>query len=164
MAWLVPAISGDDSGASADELAVVSRATEFAVAYNTYDASKLEAYQQRVGGLLTADYRKVFDEVTSTAFPTLATKQQISQDPQVRSVAIDSIDQDSATALVAVDATVGTADGATSAVQYYRWTVKLTKVGQTWQVEEFAPVATTQAQAQTEGQSPAATPTPEATP
>jgi Mce-associated membrane protein len=153
---IVNAASSSDGGDSSAREEVTSRATDFAVAYNSYDVSKLASYQKRLHGLMTPAYDKQFVQVTNAVFKALKTKKQKSGDAKVLAVAIDSIDKDSADALVAVDASITNTDNAASVLRHFRWKISFTKVKGQWLVSNFESVAAVSASA--------GTPTPSATP
>lgn len=145
--WLVlPRIGGDDESDTARNQ-VVSRANDFAVAYNTYDVADLPDYQKRLKGLLTTDYDKQFVEITNAVFSALETKQQKSGDAKVLGVAVDSIDDDSATAIVAVDASITNTDNEAAVPRRFRWKVSFTRTKGEWLVSNFESVASVDAQA-----------------
>jgi Mce-associated membrane protein len=144
--WLVLG-AGDGGGDDAtDRNQVTARATDFAVAYNTYDVADLPDYQKRLKGLLTPAYDKQFVEITDAVFGALKSKQQKSGDADVLAVAIDSIDDDSATAIVAVDASITNTDNQAAVQRQFRWKVSFTKAKDQWLVSNFESVASVDAQ------------------
>jgi Mce-associated membrane protein len=144
--WLVLG-AGDGGGDDAtDRNQVTARATDFAVAYNTYDVADLPDYQKRLKGLLTPAYDKQFVEITDAVFGALKSKQQKSGDADVLAVAIDSIDDDSATAIVAVDAAITNTDNQAAVQRQFRWKVSFTKAKNQWLVSNFESVASVDAQ------------------
>ncbi len=169
--WLVlPRIGGDDDD-SAERNQVTARANDFAVAYNTYDVADLADYQKRLKGLLTPAYDAQFVEITNAVFSALETKQQKSGSAKVLGVAVDSIDDDSASAIVAVDASITNTDNAAAVQRRFRWKVTFTKTKGEWLVSNFESVASADAQAvpgatdpTTDVPAPSGTPTPEAVP
>ncbi|MET0767134.1 MAG: hypothetical protein ABW075_09570 [Aeromicrobium sp.] len=163
--WLVlPQLGGSDDDTS-ERNQVVARANDFAVAYNTYDVADLPDYQKRLKGLLTPAYDQQFVEITDAVFGALETKQQKSGEAKVLGVAIDSIDDDSATAIVAVDAAITNTDNAAAVERRFRWKVSFAKSKGEWLVSNFESVASVDAQAAPVPGDPAATePAPAATP
>ena len=143
---VLPAV-GDDDGDSGERNKVVARANDFAVAYNTYDVADLASYQKRLKGLLTTSYDKQFVEITNAVFGALESKQQKSGDAKVLGVAIESIDDDSAAAIVAVDASITNTDNAAAVDRRFRWKVTFSKVKGEWLVSNFESVASVDAQA-----------------
>ncbi len=152
---IVNAASSSDDAESSARQQVISRANDFAVAYNTYDVANLADYQQRLKGLMTSTYDKQFVQVTNAVFKALKGKKQKSGDAKVLAVAIDDIDKDSADALVAVDASITNTDNAASVLRHFRWKVSFIKTKGEWRVSNFESVAAVGATA--------GTPTPSAT-
>lgn len=156
---LVPkAFSYDGNGSSGDGKQVISRVTDFATAYNTYDVNKLADYQKRLKGLLTPSYDKEFVQITDSIFKALTGKKQVSKDAKVIDVAIDSIDKDSAVVLVAVDSSVTNTDSATAVARHLRWKVNVVKQKGQWNIDKFESVAALAATNPTPSTSPSATP------
>lgn len=159
-AFLPKAFGDDDTYGGADREKVISRARDFATAYNTYDVAKLEDYQKRLKGLLTSDYDEQFVQVTNAVFKALEDKKQKSGEAKVRGVAIESIDEDSAEAIVAVDATISNTDNKAAVVRHFRWKVSFTKTGEEWLISNFESVAAVTATAgDPSATAPAPTPT-----
>lgn len=154
---LMPQIfSYSHSSKVSDRKAVVARTTDFAVAMNTYDVTKAADYQKRIKGLLSTSYNKEFVAKTDEFFKALAQNKQVSRDAKVLGVAVDSIDKDSAVALVAVDSSITNTDTKTAVARHLRWKVDFVKKAGEWRVNKFESVATLGAST---GQ-PSATPTP----
>lgn len=157
---LVPRVfSYDDGGSSGDGKQVISRVTDFATAYNTYDVNQLADYQKRLKGLLTTSYNKEFVQVTDSIFKALTEKKQVSKDAKVLDVAIDSIDKDSAVALVAVDSSVTNTDATTAIARHLRWKVNLVKQKGEWKINKFESVAALAASTGSPSSTPSAEPT-----
>jgi len=140
---------------SKDRNEITSRATDFAVAYNTYDVSDVKNYQKRLKGLLTPKYDKEFVKITDAVFKALESKKQKSDGAKVQGAAIDSIDKDSAVAIVAVDSKVSNTDTKAAVLRHFRWKVSFTKKDGTWLISSFESIAP---------RSAVATPSPSATP
>lgn len=168
---VVPRVLGT-GGEDPDREAVVSRVNEFASVYNTYDVAQLDDYQQRMEPLLTTGYFEEFQRITDAVFGALESKDQKSGDANVLSVAVETIDDDSAVAIVAVDAAITTASDEAAVQRRFRWKVTLSKVGDSWLVNQFETVvpldATTGAEGddagETDGTTPPATPSASPTP
>lgn len=156
-AFLPKAFGEDDTYGGAEREKVISRAKDFATAYNTYDIANLDDYQKRLKGVLTPKYDKEFVKVTDAVFAALKDKKQKSGEAKVRGVAIESIDDDSAEAIVAVDATITNTDNKAAIVRHFRWKVSFTKSGDDWRVNNFESVAAVTA---TTGDPSATAPTP----
>lgn len=159
-AFVPKAFGGDDTYGAPEREKVISRAKDFATAYNTYDVADLDDYQKRLKGLLTSDYDKQFVKVTDAVFEALKDKKQVSGDAKVRGVAVESIDEDSAEAIVAVDSTITNTDNKAAVVRHFRWTLSFTKTGNEWLVSNFESVAAVTA---TAGDPSATAPTPSPT-
>lgn len=150
--------SGSD-GDSKDRNEVISRANDFAVANNTYDVLELDDYQKRLKGLLTPAYDKEFVKITDAVFKALESKKQKSGDAKVLGTAVESIDKDSAVALVAVDAKITNTDNEVAVLRHFRWKVSFVKSKDNgeWLVSAFESVAPVEAQATP---APSVTPSP----
>lgn len=131
-------------GGQGDDTAAVTALTDdFLRTYNTYDVSKIEDYQDRMRPLLTDRYFGQFTEVTDSLFKALEQRQQTSGNVKVLTIGLSALDDDSATALAAVDSEVTA--GATEAVRRpMRWKVDLVKQDGTWKVDNSEVVAPSQ--------------------
>lgn len=163
-ALVLPSFGDDGHDDTAERNQVVSRANDFAVAYNTYDVAELADYQKRLEGLLTPAYNEQFVEITKAVFGALETKKQRSGSAKVLGVAIDSIDDDSASAIVAVDASITNTDNETAVERRFRWKVTFSKTKGEWLVSSFESVASVEAEAAPEAAAPDATQPPAAEP
>lgn len=140
---LVPQVfSYAKSGTVSDRKEVVARTTDFAAAYNTYNVAEVADYQKRLNGLLSTSYNKEFVKVTDSIFKALTDKKQVSTNAKVLDVAVDSIDKDSAVALVAVDASITNTDAKAAVARHLRWKVNLVKQKGEWRIDKFESVAT----------------------
>ncbi|MGI9085660.1 MAG: hypothetical protein ACR2FE_10295 [Aeromicrobium sp.] len=153
---LIPRITGG-GGDDAERKAVVSRATDFAVTYNTYEVAQKDDYQKRMKGLLTSAYFKQFTTVTDALFEALEGKDQKSGEAKVLGVAVDSIDEDSAVALIAVDASITTSRDDQAVPRRFRWKVSFARQKGEWLVRQFETISPLEA---TTGD-PEATPAPD---
>ena len=134
-------------GDTKDRNEVISRANDFAVANNTYDVLELADYQKRLKGLLTPAYDKEFVKITDAVFKALESKKQKSGDAKVLAAAVDSIDKDSAVAIVAVDSKITNTDNEAAVLRHFRWKESFVKRKGEWLVSAFESVAPVQAQA-----------------
>ena len=100
---VLPGLIGARDENAADRQAVVTRASDFAVTFNTYSVDKKADYQRRVRPLMTKAYYKDFLEITNAMFEVIDDKDQSSGDVKVLSTAVDRLDDDSAVAMVAID-------------------------------------------------------------
>lgn len=158
---LVPRIAG--GGEDAERDAVVARVNDFATAYNTYDVSDLAGYQKRMKPLLTLSYDKEFVRVTNAVFGALESKDQKSGDANVLAVGVDSIDDDSAIATVAVDASITTSADEAAVQRRFRWKVTLSRTDGDWRVSQFDTVVPLDASTG-DAQGGGSTPSPSASP
>ena len=156
---LPQAFSYSRSGTVSDRKAVVARTTDFAVAMNTYDVAKVDDYQKRVDGLLSESYKKQFVGQTDAFFKALKDRKQVSNDAKVLDVAVESIDKDSAVALVAVDASITTTDTKAAVARHLRWRVSLVRQNGKWAIDKFESVATLGASTGQPSATPSAQPT-----
>ncbi len=156
---LVPALaSGDDSRRDRQE--AVTRASDFAVTFNTYSIGKKADYQRRVKTLMTPAYFKEFTKITDAMFGAISDKKQTSGDAKVLATAVDSIDKDSAVVLVAVNASVKSTGEKTAVERRFRWSVTLGRYQDEWRVREFDAVPTLGAEL--DEATPTPTPSPDA--
>ena len=132
-----PRLFGSRDEFAADRLAVITRASDFAVTFNTYSSNKKPDYQRRVKPLMTPAYYKDFVKITDVMFQVVKDKKQSSGDVKVLSSAVDSIDHDSASAIVAVDASVRRSDSDQAVARRFRWQISMRKVRGEWLVNRF---------------------------
>ena len=136
---VAPRLFGSRDEFAAERQAVITRASDFAVTYNTFSSDKKTDYQGRVKPLLTRTYYKDFLKTTNVMFKVaheLAKDRTISSgDVNVRSVAVDSIDSDSASALVAFDAKVNPGGSKSAVPVQFRYHVSMQKVRGEWRVD-----------------------------
>ncbi len=142
---LVSAVAGGDDSRG-ERQAVVTRATDFAVAFNTYTVEKKGDYQRRMKTLMTPSYYKEFAKITNAMFAAIDDKKQSSGDAKVIATAVDSIDEDSAVVLVAVNAAVKSTDEKAAVERRFRWTVTFGRYKDEWRVREFDAVPTLDAE------------------
>ena len=95
---VLPHLLGSRDEFAAERQAVITRASDFAVTFNTYSSDKKPDYQRRVKPLMTPSYYKDFVKITNVMFQVVKDKKQSSGDVKVLSVAVDTIDKDSASA------------------------------------------------------------------
>jgi hypothetical protein len=134
---MLPAL-GDDR--SAQERDVLQRVEDFAVTYNTYDVADKDDYQERMRPLLTEGYFGEFQQITDAVFSALDSDEQSSGDARVLVSAVESMDDDSAVALVGVDASISTSAEEAAVERRFRWRVTLAKQGDDWLVSQFEQV------------------------
>jgi hypothetical protein len=140
--WL-PAFAGGDS--RSERRAVTTRAEDFAVAFNTYTIGEKADYQKRMKSLMTPEYYREFTKITDAMFEAIQDENQSSGDAKVLATAVDSIDEDSAVVLVAVNASVKRTGEKAAIERRFRWTVTFGKYEDEWRVRQFDAVAPMQA-------------------
>lgn len=138
---VLPRVVGTRDEFGADRKAVLTRAEDFATTFNTYSVRDKDDYQRRVKPLLTPKFYKDFIKITDAMFQVIADKDQRSGDVKILAEAVDTIDQDSATAVVAINSTVRRNDSNEPVERRFRWQISLSKVGEKWLVSEFDAVA-----------------------
>jgi Mce-associated membrane protein len=134
---VLPHLLGPRDEFAAERQAVLTRASDFAVTFNTYSSNNKADYQRRVKPLMTTSYYKEFVKITNVMFQVVKDKKQSSGDVKVLSEAVDTIDKDSASAVVAVDAAVHRSDSDQAVARRFRWQISLRKVRGEWLVSEF---------------------------
>jgi hypothetical protein len=135
--WTYTLVSGPRDEFRGDRQAVITRTEDFAVTFNTYELAEKADYQRRVKKLMTAKYYAEFTKITDAMFTALKDREQESGDVKVLSVAVDTIDQDSASAIVAINSSVKVADEEAAVLRRFRWQVSLAKTKGEWLVSRF---------------------------
>jgi Mce-associated membrane protein len=132
-----PASNSSSLPSDHERAQVTATAQQFALRMDDVDGTKFDEYAKRVQAMLTtkakAKNKKVFDTMGKAY---AAAKVQGTGKILLSGVA--DLDPDSATVLVAHDATVKTAQG--DLQHHYRWNVELVKVNGKWLVDDFNPV------------------------
>jgi hypothetical protein len=134
---VAPRLIGSRDEFAAERQSVITRASDFAVTFNTYSSDKKPDYQRRVKPLMTPRYYKDFLKITNVMFQVVEDKKQSSGDVKVLSVAVERIDKDSASAIVAVDAAVHRSDSEQAVARRFRWQISMRKVRGEWLVNQF---------------------------
>lgn len=142
---LLPNLIGTRDEFGAERQAVITRASDFAVTFNTYSSDDKPDYQRRVKPLMTAAYYKDFLKITDVMFQVVKDRRQSSGDVKVLSAAVENIDKDSAAVIVAIDAAVRRSDSEQAVARRFRWQISLSKVRGTWLVNQFDSVPTMEA-------------------
>jgi hypothetical protein len=105
---------------------------------------------------MTPAYYKEFTKITDAMFGAIEDKKQTSGDAKVLSTAVDSLTDDSAVVLVAVDASVKSASEEAAVQRRFRWTVTFGRYKGEWRVREFDAVPTLDAELEQPSPSPSA--------
>jgi Mce-associated membrane protein len=112
-------------------------AEQFALRMDDISGSNFDGYVKRINQLLTtkakAKNSKTFDVIRKSY-----TAAKVQGTGKVLISGIADLDSDSATVLVAHDASVKTTEG--NLQHHYRWNVDLVKVDGKWLVDNFTPV------------------------
>jgi Mce-associated membrane protein len=112
-------------------------AEQFALRMDQVDSTKFDAYVKSVNGMLTTKAKTKNSEVFE-AMKQSYEAAKVKGTGKVLATGLSDIDDDSATVLVAHDASVTTTQG--DIEHHYRWSVNLVKVGGSWLVDDFTPV------------------------
>jgi Mce-associated membrane protein len=120
-----------------ERAAAVAVAGQFALRVDTFDGKDIDKYSKNVQALLTTKYRSEFDKQFEP-FKQVYTQAQARGTGRILATGVGSIDADSATVLVAHDASVKSKLG--NQERHFRWTIELVKVKDKWLVDEFNPV------------------------
>lgn len=141
----LPHVAGSRDEFADDRQAVITRASDFAVTFNTYSSNDKADYQRRMKPLMTQKYYRDYVKITNVMFQVVKDKNQSSGDVKVLAAAVDTIDRDSASAIVAVDAAVHRSDSERAVARRFRWQISLRKVQGKWLVNQFDGVPPMQA-------------------
>ncbi|MDP3967100.1 MAG: hypothetical protein Q8Q02_02370 [Nocardioides sp.] len=127
----------DARAADGDRSDAVRVAEQFTAEVNNYDAETVEAYQEKVGDLLTTKFRAEFEQAMSDIV-TQVQEAQMTSEGEVLVSGVSSLDPDSAEVLVVADAAVTTVFDQRN--RHFRWQISLVKVDDQWRVDDFVPV------------------------
>ena len=117
---------------------VVRAAERFAVQVNNYDVASVGDYQAGITPLLSPKFKREFDKAM-TDIVTSVKQAKMTSKGEVLSSAVASLDPDSAQVLVVSDANVKTVFD--TRARHFRWEVSLVRIGGSWLVDNFTPVA-----------------------
>lgn len=122
---------------AAEREKILTAAEAFCLRVDEVDGDNPEEYRKAVSALLTASYRRdfeqTFDEITK-----LGVQKGVTGKGRIRSSGIVTADRDSARVIVAHD--VESTDGTNTASNSLRWSVELDKVDGTWLISNYEPV------------------------
>jgi len=122
---------------SRERASAAATAGQFALRVDTFDGKDIEKYSKSVQELLTTKYRTEFDKQFAP-FKQVYAQAQATGTGKILVTGVGSIDEDSATVLVAHDAAVKSKLG--NQERHFRWSIDLVKVKGKWLVDEFTPV------------------------
>ncbi len=120
---------------------VQTAAATFVANVNTYDSNNIEAFRQRLDGLLTPSFAQSNKVFVKSIVKTMKTT-KLKSDGEVLRTAVAQIDDQSATALVIADAHATSVFG--ERVRHFRWKVSLVRDpdnADRWLVDDFEAVA-----------------------
>lgn len=138
LGWAYALMSGPRDEFRSERQDIVTRASDFAVTFNTYKVSDKADYQRRVKKLMTRKYFDEYKKITDAMFTVLQDKKQSSGDVKVLSVAVDSVDKDSAVAIAAINSSVSVAGQKAAVLRRFRWNISLVKASNgEWLVNRF---------------------------
>jgi Mce-associated membrane protein len=112
-------------------------AQQFALRVDTFDGKDIDKYSKSVQALLTTKYKAEFGKQFEP-FKQVFTQAQATGTGKILVAGLGTYDDDSATVLVAHDASVKSKLG--DQVRHQRWSVDLVKVKGDWLVDDFKPV------------------------
>lgn len=120
-----------------DRSAATAAAQQFALRMDTVDGTDLDGYLKKIDALLTTKARTKNQQTFATLKQSYAAA-KVKGTGKILISGIADLDDNSATVLVAHDASVTTTQG--NLQHHYRWNVELVKVRGKWLVDDFNPV------------------------
>jgi hypothetical protein len=150
LAWLVAgrgvgAVGGGQGDVQREREAVMAQTEQFMLRMGTYGPDLLDEkggmpeYRQRVEEVITPKFAVSFEKEAATA-EQLVAQAKISRQAQVFATGVSTIDEDSATALVAGSFTDSYPKAGQRDPSPFRIEVDLVKVKGKWLVDDFSPV------------------------
>jgi hypothetical protein len=150
LAWRVAgrgvgAVGGGQGDVQREREAVMAQTEQFMLRMGTYGPDLLDEkggmpeYRQRVEEVITPKFAVSFEKEAATA-EQLVAQAEISRQAQVFATGVSTIDEDSATALVAGSFTDSYPKAGQRDPSPFRIEVDLVKVKGKWLVDDFSPV------------------------
>jgi hypothetical protein len=150
LAWLVAgrgvgAVGGGQGDVQREREAVMAQTEQFMLRMGTYGPDLLDEkggmpeYRRRVEEVITPKFAVSFEKEAATA-EQLVAQAKISRQAQVFATGVSTIDEDSATALVAGSFTDSYPKAGQRDPSPFRIEVDLVKVKGKWLVDDFSPV------------------------
>lgn len=130
--------NGDPLIGDGEEHHVVAIAEQFALRMDAVDGADPAGYADRIEPMLTTKQKAKF-RTQYEAIQKLTPDKTLKGTGTVLASGIQDIDPDSATVLIAHDASVVSSAGTTE--RHYRWSVSLRKIGSKWLIDDFTPVS-----------------------
>ncbi len=155
LAWLLTERRGEADDAQAERDAVMSQTRQFVLRLNTYgpdqldDQSHLPDYRNQVLEVITPKFAADFEKSGLSIAEQTVAQAGYGRSAQVFGVGVETIDADSATAIVAAGLTGSYPDPkhpddeakrVDADQDVLRWEVDLVKTDGTWLVDDYAPV------------------------
>ncbi|KQW46875.1 hypothetical protein ASC77_16830 [Nocardioides sp. Root1257] len=157
LVWLLAQRQGDAGGAQSERDAVLRQTEQFVLRLNTYGPDGLDAqkhlpdYQKQVTAVITPKFAADFEKSGLPIAEQTVAQAGYARSVKVYGVGVESIDADSATAIVAAGFTGSYPDPqhpkdaskrVDSDADVLRWQVDLVLSDGTWLVDDYAPVKT----------------------
>jgi hypothetical protein len=152
LAWLMSTrgvgavgVQGDQERLQTEREAVMAQTEQFMLRMGTYgpdlldDQGRMPDYRERVTAVITPKFAVSFEKEAATA-EQLVSQARISRHAEVFASGVSTIDDDSATALVAGTFTDSYPKGGARDPSPFRIEVRLVKVDGRWLVDDFSPV------------------------
>ena len=155
LVWLLAERRGAADQAQSEREAVERQTEQFVLRLNTYGPDDLDAqghltdYQEQVTGVITPKFAAAFEKDGLPIAEQVVAQAGYSRSVKVYGVGVESIDGDSAKAIVAAGMTGSYPDPkhpkdeakrVAAEPDVLRWTVDLVRSGDTWLVDDYAPV------------------------
>jgi Mce-associated membrane protein len=153
LVWLLADRRGEAEDLQAEREKVMSQTEQFVLRLNTYgpdqldDQGHLPAYQKQVADVITPKFASDFEKSGLPIAEQTVAQAGYGRDAEVFGVGVESIDDDSATVIVAAGFTSSYpdpkhADDASRRIEadasVLRWAVQLVKTDGTWLVDDYA--------------------------
>jgi Mce-associated membrane protein len=157
LVWLLAERRGTADDVQGQRDAVMRQTEQFVLRLNTYGPDQLDAkghlptYRKQVVAVITAKFATDFEKSGLPIAEQTVAQSGYGRTVKVFGVGVDSIDSDSATAIIAAGFTGSTPDpqhpkNAAKRVktdeQVLRWKVDLVRTDGAWRVDDYAPVTT----------------------
>lgn len=156
LVWLLAERRGAADEAQSQRDAVMRQTEQFVLRLNTYgpdqldDQGHLPDYQKKVAAVITAKFAADFEKSGLPIAEQTVAQAGYGRDVKVYGVGVESVDGDSATALVAAGFTSSYPDPehpqddakrAETDPEVLRWKVDLVRTDGAWLVDDYAPVS-----------------------
>jgi Mce-associated membrane protein len=155
LAWLLTERRGEADALQSERESVMSQTEQFVLRLNTYgpdsldDQGHLTDYDKQVSAVITDKFAADFDKSGLPIAEQTVKQAGYGRSAEVFGVGVESIDDDSATAVVAAGLTGSYPDPEhpddaskrrTSDESVLRWEVDLVRTGGQWLVDDYTPV------------------------